>query len=165
MALQTRGVAWDIAISALNQRYSVVSLHLSLIRKDSRLGLGFAQGDVTRQQQAATQNVSNLMGNNQFNVNAGIQQRQLSDNEITSAQQNLAQSAGITQQVANNIVTANGINVDAATALFQSGQITQQQLNAITAAAQAANGTTFNANTGSSTNSNDVTASSKFGIG
>lgn len=126
--------------------------------------LGYAQGDVTRQQQADTQNVANTMGNNQFNVNAGIQQRQLSDSEITSAQQNLAQSAGITQQVANNIVTANGINVDAATALFQSGQITQQQLLAITAAAQAANGTNFQGNTGSSTNSNEIATNAKFGI-
>lgn len=140
--------------------------------------LGFASGDAGRQLQANTSNASNVMGtnefnanqiqgnnifnagqiqgNNQFNTTAGIQQRQLSDSEVTSQQTNLSQQAGLTQQQAQNIVTANGINTDAANALFTAGQITQQQLTQILQLAATANGQSTQANSGSSTNSNEI---------
>lgn len=104
--------------------------------------------------------------NNQFNVNTGITQQAGRDAAITAAQANIAQQAGLTQQQAANLVTANGINVEAANAMFGAGQISQQQLTQLLQLAQTANGQNFEGNTGSSTHSNeimgDVTA--KFGI-
>ena len=89
----------------------------------------------------------------QFNVGAGYQGDQQNMQAITAMQGNLAQQAGLTQQQAQNIVTGNGINVEAANALFQAGQITQAQLAQITQLAQSANGQTVSGDSRTDSNS------------
>ena len=129
-------------------------------------GLGFAQGDVTRQQQADTQNAANTLQNNQFNVNAGYEGTTQHLAAIKQMTDVLAQQAGLSQQELNNVIGANGINVDAANAMFQAGTITQQQLQAIVAAAQNYNGSaaTGTQNTNGTSNSTDVSVKANIGL-
>lgn len=61
-------------------------------------------------------------------------------NALQGASESLKQSAGLTQQVVDNVVKQDGIDTAAAQDLFQAGQITQQQLAAIMQAAGSFNG-------------------------
>lgn len=152
--------------------------------------LGFATGDVTRQQTADTQNVENVMGigkfnadktqensqfnatqgqdinkfnadktqqNDQFNVNAGITQQAGRDAANAASEDNITKQAGLTKDQAALLVTANGINVDAANAMFQAGTITQDQLTKILQLAQSANGQNLTGVQDTSGKSNQLT--------
>ena len=102
-------------------------------------------------------------------TNAGIQ----NDRDITDvnsrnqsdalAMESLTQQAGLTQQQAQNIVTADGIDTDMANALFAAGSITQSQLDSILGAAAQFNGSEFDERR--SSNKTSVNVESKFGVG
>lgn len=88
--------------------------------------------------------------NNQFN--AGVQStrdladqssRNQADDRAVSA---LAEQAGITDTIANNIMTADGIDLDAAENMFTAGTISQAQLQTILDAAAAYNGSSYTDN-------------------
>lgn len=126
-----------------------------------------ATGDVNRNLTADQFNSSNILGNNQFNagqeqannqfnVNAGYQGDQQKIQAADKLRDTLTQITGVSQQVLQNVITAQGINTDAANALFQAGTISQSQLAQLLQAAattngQAASGTENTAGTSDST--------------
>jgi hypothetical protein len=133
-----------------------------------------ATGDVTRALQADTTNAANGLSADQFNANmtnqrqqydvgAAYQGDQMRMNYANAAAANLLQQAGISQQITQNLLTANGIDMNAASALFQSGAITYGQLQAIIQAAQAANGATTTNNQNSTQTGNSTTNTSGSG--
>jgi hypothetical protein len=143
---------------------------------------GLATGDVSRKLGADTTNAGNILNANeynatlannrqQFDVNTAIQQRSQKDSELQAAAGVLKDQAGISQSVLNNIITSNGINLEAAQGLFQAGQITQQQLITITQLAAQTNGQSSQGDGSSTTNGtqnttgNTSTIGAKVGIG
>ena len=74
----------------------------------------------------------------------------------------LQSQAGLSNQMVSNIVTANGINTQAAQNLFAAGSITQAQLSAILQAASAYNGYSYTQD--STSRSDESTDSSSWGI-
>lgn len=94
--------------------------------------------------------------NNQFNAGvqntrdlADLSSRNQADDRAVGA---LAEQAGITDTIANNIMTADGIDLNAAENMFTAGTITQAQLQTIIDAAAAYNGSSFNQNSSGRTN-------------
>jgi len=112
---------------------------------------GFGQQDANRFLSAAQSNQSARAQNNQFNANmldtrdkfnvdAGYRgdQQALQANEMVG--QNVRSAADLQQQRLNNIIAADGIDVQKAQALFQAGSISQEQLNQILQTLAATNG-------------------------
>lgn len=137
---------------------------------------GLATGDVNRMLQADTTNAgnnlqaqmfnSNMLNNRQqFDVGAAYQGDQMRTNYATGAAANILQQAGVSQQILSNIMTADGININAAAALFQSGSITYGQLQAIVQAAQAANGGTTTNNQTSNQTSDQASSGTNTEVG
>lgn len=91
-------------------------------------------------------------------TNAGIQNtRDITDvNSRNTADTNavtaLAEQAGITQNVAENIFKADGIDLDVANGLFTAGTISEEQLATIVEAAREFNGSMFDQNTNTNRN-------------
>jgi len=128
-----------------------------------------AMADAGNNLSAQTSNASNALNNNQFNAaqqnqvgefNVGAQQQNTAQQLAATTQlsQNLAAYTGLDQSILNNVVTANGVNAQAAQNLFNAGSISQAQLNALLNAAQATNGSQFTQNTDTSGNSNTLKA-------
>lgn len=76
-----------------------------------------------------------------FNAGQELQNRVQQMGAIGAQERNIAARAGISQQILDNVFTNNQVNMDYATKLFQTGQISQEQLNTITQLAERANGT------------------------
>lgn len=76
----------------------------------------------------------------------------------------LTERDGVSQTILNNIITADGIDVAAATALFDAGTLSQAQLSAILEAARAANGSTFTQTSTGTRNSDTYGGSVESGI-
>lgn len=94
--------------------------------------------------------------NNQFNAGvqntrdlADLSSRNQADDRAVGA---LAEQAGITDTIANNIMTADGIDIAAAENMFTAGTISQAQLETILDAAAAYNGSSYTDNRYGSTN-------------
>lgn len=126
--------------------------------------LGYAQGDVNRTLGADQFNSTNIGDINKFNVTAGLQGDAQKMEALRGIQSTLAQQAGLTQQQAENIVTAEGLNTENAMALFAGGQISQQQLQQILTMAatyngQSVSGTQNSAGTNTSSGTQDQRAS------
>lgn len=88
--------------------------------------------------------------NNQFNAGiqntrdlADLSSRNQADDRAVGA---LAEQAGITDTIANNIMTADGIDIAAAENMFTAGTISQAQLETILDAAAAYNGSSYTDN-------------------
>lgn len=80
---------------------------------------------------------------------ANLNSRNTADARAVTA---LAEQAGITQNVANNVFTADGIDLGAAEDLFSAGTISQAQLQTIIDAAAGFNGSSYRDNRYSNTN-------------
>ena len=111
-------------------------------------------------QQAGLANAQNQTQNNQFNANQNQNSSQFNVQALNAQDQSklaalgqvagtLQAQAGLSSQMVNNIVTANGINTNAAQQLFAAGSITQAQLNSILNAASAYNGYSYTQNNSS----------------
>ena len=94
-------------------------------------------------------NAGQQQNNSQFNANSANQNAQTRLSALSQMAGNLQSQAGLTSQQLQNVVTANGIYVDAAKTLFDQGSITNAQLMAIVQAATAANGYSYNQTTNS----------------
>ncbi len=112
---------------------------------------------------------ANSVGNTQFNANAANQNAQFNVNAqqtntaqrmqaIQQTQATLAAETGLDQTILQNVVTANGINTEAAQNLFNAGTISQAQLNALLDAASGTNGSQF------AQNSNETSRSNTFKV-
>lgn len=154
---------------------------------NNRVGYGMAdrnaklladQGNQTTRQGVNTFNAGQRTGVSQynaglldsrdkFNVDAGYRGDQQSIQAITAMQDNLRQQAGLTQQQLDNVITTDGVNAEAARALFEAGQIGQEQLNQLLAMAGAGNGYSYteNADSHTDTNTDRVNVGTSFGIG
>lgn len=178
-----------------NQATGRAQLESQLRDQGFTLGANLGQNDANRSLQAGTTNAANtlaasstnaanklnagefnnnLLDNRQkFDVGAAYQGDASRDSAMTNYASILKQSAGLTQQQLDNVVTSNGINTQAAQALFQSGQISQAQLQAILQAATTANGNTSTTNADGSqrtagnqnTTSNSTTVGAKASFG
>lgn len=153
------------------------SLVSNLYSQGFNTAQGFGQSDANRFLTADTVNASNILSNNQyntglldsrdkFNVDAGYRGDQQSMGALSAQGETILKQAGLSQQQLDNVITANGINMDAAQSLFTAGQISQAQLNQLLQLAAAANGQTYDetsTGSGSSTTAGGK-ASAKFGI-
>lgn len=135
---------------------------------------GFGQQDASRNLLADTSNASNTLNNNQFNanlltnnsqfnVNAGYQGDQQKIQAASAMSANLAAQMGLSQKLMDNIVTANGVDTQAAQNLFQAGTITQAQLQTILDAAAAGNGYSYSQNQTGSTTKEEAHVNAAFG--
>jgi hypothetical protein len=115
-----------------------------------------SMADASNNLSAQTSNAANTLSNNQFNANAQLQSTNQKLAAAAQIAQNLQTGAGLSQDILNNIVTANGVNVQAAQNLFNAGTISQAQLNALLDAAGTLNGSQTSQNTNGSTNSTNV---------
>lgn len=130
---------------------------------------GYGMSDADKAQAAATTNAGNTLSNNQYNAgaknqgaqfNVGAQQANTAQ-KLQAAQQAqsiLKDQAGLSQQLLDNIVTADGIDTAKANSLFSDGTITSAQLAAILSMAQNGNGYTYSQNS----TSNGTTDQSSF---
>lgn len=119
--------------------------------------IGYSMADKDRKLLADTGNQQTRQGVNTRNTNL-LDSRErynigLQQDRDTFMQQNLegirgalGQQTGLTQQQLDNIITADGIDVETANAMFRGGQIGQGQLLAILEAARVANGDTYSEN-------------------
>jgi hypothetical protein len=132
-----------------NRGRAATSANLRGTAFNTAAGLGmqdanrFLQADTTNAANAlnAQEFNNNLLNNRQqFDVNAAYQGDQSRDQAMLNQANVLKQQAGLSQQQLDNVVTANGIDTNAAQSLFQAGQIGFQQLQAILQAVQATNG-------------------------
>ena len=108
-----------------------------------------ATAALTKYNAAASQYATDLAAYNTADANA-----------ITA----LGEQIGITNDIAANIFKADGIDIAAAESLFTAGTISQEQLSAIVAAAAAFNGSSFNQNTNSKTNTDTYGVDTKVGF-
>lgn len=105
----------------------------------------------TQIQQAAREfNANQQQNSGQFNVNAGYQGDQQNLAAIGGRAQTILSHAGLSQQQLSNVASANGVNMDAASKLFEQGAISQAQLLAIVDAANASNGSSYDQTTNTS---------------
>jgi len=114
---------------------------------------GLGMQDSNRDLTAGMSNQSARAQNNQFNVNAGYQGDQQRIGAYNDIVRNGLSAAGLSQQQFNNIVNENGVNTDAAKALFNAGSISQSQLNQILQLSGEANGNQIDSRGGSSSKS------------
>lgn len=142
--------------------------------------LGFAQGDAGRFASTDQFNVGQANNQNQFNANMAQQgnifnagqtnsvnqsNNALRLNALNSISNNLQGQAGLSNQIVQNIVTANGIDTAAAQNLFQSGAITQSQLADILNAAAQYNGSQYTQDTNTTGNQNTSYIRTNIGVG
>lgn len=103
-------------------------------------------------------------------TNANIQNtRDISDQNSLNTNDRLAfdaltQQAGITETIANNIIKADGIDLEAAQSEFLAGTISQEQLSQILDMADEWNGSSYTDNSRTNSNSLSVNASAGFGL-
>lgn len=122
-------------------------------------------------------NAGQTTQNNQFNAgllndrdianqNSQNQNDQTRLHAIEDMQQNLRDQTNLTDTQLNDIFKGTQIDTEAAQALFQAGQISQDQLNQILQLAQAGNGYSYTQNSNGSSNSNtvSVSANAHFGV-
>ena len=127
----------------------------------------FNAGQTTQNNQF---NAGLLSEENRFNVGAGYQGDAQRLEAARDLQNTVSQITGLSQDQLANVITANGINMDAANALLAAGTITQDQLAQIVAMASAGNGYQFTQNTNEvgnvrgSSNTDAVGGGVKFGI-
>ena len=135
---------------------------------------GLATGDVNRNLTADTTNAANGINASEFNANlqnnrqqfdvgAAYQGDQMRQSSALAAASTALQQAGISQQILSNVITANGVDLNAAAQLFQSGSLTYSQLQALISAAQASNGSTTNSSGTSQQNSTGTSNTSTTG--
>lgn len=134
-------------------------------QQDANRLLSADQGNQAAAQGVNTRNSSLLDSRERANIGYQQDDQALKMNALAGIRSTELEKAGVTDDILKNVITADGIDSGKAQALFQTGQISQEQLNAIMAAASAGNGSSFNQTGGSSTNSNEITAKAAAGIG
>lgn len=130
---------------------------------------GVSQTNANNQTSVSTTNANNLTNVN--TTNANIQNnRDIADQDSRNRNDQLAKDtlidqARLDQSIADNVVTADGIDTDYAQALFAAGAITQSQLDAITEMAGAWNGSEYDEDRRSNRNRNYVDTEVGFQTG
>lgn len=116
------------------------SLVSNLRQANFNTAAGYGQQDASRALTAATSNQSARAANNDFNANAIYKNRDQQMAAINDQVSAISNAVGVSQDALKNVVTADGIDTDKARALFDSGTITQSQLDQIVNLASAGNG-------------------------
>lgn len=156
------------------------SLSANLLSEGYKMRAGLGQADADRFLTADATNAANILDNNQFNAasqtdvskfNTGVENDR-DQFDINSMYQNdqqvmaaLTSSAGLTQQQAENIVTADGVDTELAQSLFAAGSITQSQLESILSAAAQFNGSSYTENKNANTDTYGIKVGGEFGVG
>lgn len=151
---------------------------------------GLGMQDAGRFLDADRTNAANILANNQFNAgqrnsvnmfnagqrtgtsqfNTGIQNtRDISDQASRNtfdqtAINALNQQGNLTQQQIDNVVTANGIDMEMADALFRAGSIGPEQLSILAQLATAGNGYSYTQNGSSNRDTYGGSVSANFGV-
>lgn len=141
-------------------------LSASLNQQGLTSALGFGQQDASRNLTADTTNANNTLTSNLANQQSQLKTQ---DQKLVAAGQiasNIAAYTGIDQSIINNVVTAQGVDMNAAQSLLAAGTITQSQLETILQYAGQYNGssTTQNTNSTGSSTTVGITAPSIPGI-
>lgn len=121
---------------------------------------GLGQQDASRTLLADQGNQSARDQTSQFNANADLAGRGQQLQGIAGQQSAIAQATGVSQQYLQNIVTADGVDMNKANALVNSGAITQAQLQQIVDLATSGNGSSYTQNS----SSNSTTVGAKAGL-
>ncbi len=108
---------------------------------------GFGQADADRAYNASALNANIQNQRDMTNLSAQQQNQQQQLQALDAMQQNLSARTGMSQQVLQNVVTNQGVNMEAAQALLNAGVITQGQLAQLAELAAAGNGSSFTNNT------------------
>lgn len=135
----------------------------------SQFNAGQRQGaDMFNSEQAFNTSAANaglLDSRERFNVGSEYQNDAQKIGAIDKIRDTLLDQANLTQAQIDNVVTANGIDLEAAQSLFAAGTITQQQLDDIVRMEAAGNSRSFTENTNSKMNEDTYGGSVKAGLG
>lgn len=115
------------------------SLSANLLAQGFRDRAALGAGDAGRALEADTTTAQIRDSRDKFNVNSQYQAQ-------ANAAQYLKEQSGLSQQILDNIVTADGIDAELAQTLFAAGTISQSQLHDILDAAREYNGSQFTEN-------------------
>lgn len=102
----------------------------------------FGQSDANRFLSADQANANIQDSRDKFDITSGYQNDQQKLGAIRDAATNVLATVNLSEQQKNNIITANGINMDAAKALFDAGTIGQSELDKLVELSKTANGST-----------------------